>query len=46
MMMVTNADVSETVGFGDMLLAEEDDNSQVTCLYTGVTNLYRCYYKR
>jgi hypothetical protein len=41
---VTNIDVPETVGMAEVLLpAEEEGNSQVACMYTGVTNLYRCY---
>jgi hypothetical protein len=39
-----NVDVSESVGLAEVLLpGEEDGNSQVACMYTGVTNLYRCY---
>jgi hypothetical protein len=41
---VTHIDVSETAGLADVLLqAEEDGSKQVSCMYTGVTNLYRCY---
>ena len=36
--------VSGTVGMAEVLLpTEENGNSQVACMYTGVKNLYRCY---
>ncbi|KAJ9590033.1 hypothetical protein L9F63_016849, partial [Diploptera punctata] len=39
-----DTNMNEVGGIQEVMIpTEEEGNSQVTCLYTGVTNLYRCY---